>query len=147
MRKLLLLAALSMFIITVNAQVIPPTFEKVSDSLWKITEPTYGGKLITREAVPIDHLQWTSEINKRIRTAGILGSASFGLGAGAFVCEVASVKGKNLQKASMLLGIGAVGLGFAAAISLIGEKVYVTPEGVILKLNHPKRSTNVQQRQ
>ena len=147
MKKLLLIAALLTLITSANAQVKPATFQKLSDSIWMITEPTYGGELITREAVSIDHLQLTSEINNRIRTAGILGSVSFGLGAGAFFCGAASIKGKNLQTASMLLGIGAVGLGFAATICLIGEKVYVTPEGVILKLNHPKRSTNVQQKQ
>ena len=148
MKKLTIIIALLSLITEAQGQVKPTTFEKVSDSLWLITEPKLGGELTTRQAVPISHDQLTIDINNRVRAAGTCFFVSGCLTIGAAVTGYIALNGKNNLPLAvpLVLSGAAVVLNFAGAINMMNDKVYLTPEGVILKLNNPNRSTTVQQK-
>ena len=148
MKKLLLFAVLLSLITAAHAQLKPTTFEKVSDSLWLITEPKLGGELTTREAVPISHDQLTIDINNRVTAAGacFMISGLLAMGTAVTGCLAVNSKSNFPIAVPLILSGAAVALNFAGAICLMNNKVYLTPGGVMLKLNNPKRSTTVQRR-
>ena len=150
MKKLTIIIALLSLITAAQAQVKPTTFEKVSDSLWLITEPILGGDLVQKEAFPISHAQLTVDINNRIRK-------SAGFVTGGIVCSWASIlsgfaystgKGDVYKTVSIFTGVASFGLSIVALANLFPSRVTATPDGIILKIgkNTGNRSITVQKK-
>ena len=140
MKKILLAIAAVLLIMDMQAQY-KTTFEKVSDSLYYVTEPAYGGGMVTREAYPVDHAQMTADINNRIRKAT-------GFQIGGVVCSAASTASAMLyakskedvfMTASIITAVAAVCLECAAVYNMFPERVTATPDGIILKLGKKRK--------
>ena len=140
MKKILLAIAALLLIAEVKAQY-KTTFEKVSDSLWYVTEPAYGGGMVTHEAYPVDHAQMTADINNRIRKAT-------GFQIGGVACSAASVASVVLYTkskedvfitTSIITGVAAVCLECVALHNMFPERLAASPDGIILKLGKKRK--------
>ena len=140
MKKFILIMAMSSLISATHAQVAPTTFEKVSDSLWYVTEPMYGGGMVTREAYPVSNAIVTADINNRVRSAACFYT-------GGLICTTASLasslayartKENVYNTASAITGVAAVCLYSVVLFKLFPDRVVATPDGVILRLGKKK---------
>lgn len=136
MKKILLVITALLLFPEVKAQY-KTTFEKVSDSLWYVTEQAYGGGMVTHEAYPVDHAKMTADINNRIR---VFASLQIG-GAGCAVLAVAGSAawintGSSIGKIVAIgASAGAIVLSAAGLFTLASfDRVEVTPGGITLRL-------------
>ena len=120
--------------------------KKVNDSLWSFEhEGVFKGY-----GTPVDETILLANLNNRTRNA-----AGCFIASGLFIAGAGIIEGVNLfvDKQSTpihyvagLMVVSSLVFEIAGVATLSNDKVYVTPEGVIIKLNQPRRSTIVQRR-
>ena len=150
MKKLLIIASFILVVAPIMAQNTGPNLQemiggkdyeivRIGDSLWRFEkEGKFQGY-----GTPVDETLLLAKLNNRTRSAGICFLSSRLLNIGTIGVELYNYtkKGEPLKSLHIVagaLGVASICLDFAGCVMLVNNKVYLTPEGVIVKLNKPE---------
>lgn len=115
-------------------------WEKANDTTY-IRQFVQTNGMLTEYAKPVDMAALTMKINNDLRGAALCQAGCLVTGGIATVATVSNVrnhngKSKPLIAAATITGLAGVGLGIASIFFLNKEKVYISPDGVVIRITH-----------
>ena len=139
-KQLIIIAAL---LLAAIAPLSAQDFEKLNDSTW-VRRYVYSYGTLSEYASPVDQSALLAKHNNDMRSAALLQGGCLASSALAtFVAYKNATRygGNNefLNATATVLGIGAVAMGVASVFKLHQRKVYLTPEGIIVRINRTER--------
>lgn len=100
--------------------------------------------VVTDYANTLDMVTWNTKLNNDMRSAALCQAASMGCGVAAGVTGLLSALGNNrapgLTVTSLVFLAASVGLEVASVVKLHQNKVYITPDGVAIRISRTERS-------
>lgn len=147
MKTALRIIAAMLIALAAVAPVRAQEWERVNDSTWQRMATSWpNSKPELETGTPITAMQLAIETNRRNRQAGFCMLWSMGCVAISGGIALLNHSGKSAgSKAGDGLAIGfgvaALGLQVAGVVSLIGPRVSVTPEGVVVKIGRQRKAS------
>ena len=113
---------------------------KVNDTTY-IRQFIHTDGVLTDFAEPVDMVALTAKINNDLRAASLCQAGCLASGGIATVASLVNVnkhlgKSKGLEAVSILFGIGGACLGVASIALLHQDKVFIGPDGVVIRITH-----------
>lgn len=113
---------------------------KVNDTTY-IRQFIHTDGVLTDFAEPVDMVALTAKINNDLRAASLCQAGCFVSVGIATVATLVNLnkhngKSKGLEATSILFGLGGVGLAVTSIALLHQDKVYIGPEGVVIRITH-----------
>lgn len=135
MKRLIIIAAM---VLAAIAPLSAQDFNKLNDTTW-VRHFVHSDGVVTEYAYKVDQAAHIAKLNNDMRKFGLLEAGAVVAGGVAALAELTNVKkhnGKNtaLDMAAVVLGIGSVGMGVAGICVMIEDRLYVSPEGVIIRI-------------
>ena len=134
-KQIIIIAAL---LLAAIAPLRAQDFEKLNDSTW-VRRYVYSYGTLSEYASPVDQSALLDKHNNDMRSAALLQAGSLTTGAlASFVAYKNATRfgGDDfLNATAIVLGVGSVAMGVASVFKLYQRKVYLTPEGVIVRIN------------
>ena len=133
--KQLIIAAL---LLAAIAPMKAQDWNRLNDTTWVSYTLTKNG-VITDYAYQVDQSQLLAIHNNTMRTFGFL---ELGCMASEGIAVLATLQNarkfnnqsKGLKAASIIFGLAGLGMGIAGVSIMVQDKVYLTPEGIIIKI-------------
>lgn len=124
------------------APVRAQEWQRVNDSTWQRMATSWpNSKPELETGTPITAMQLAIETNRRNRQAGfcMLGS----MGCAAISCGIlfSRTGSESLNGVAIGFAVASLGLEIAGAALLIGPRVSVTPEGVVVKIGRQRKAS------
>lgn len=118
-------------------------WEKVNDTTYvRHFMQTKG--VVTEYAHTLDMVEWNTKLNNDMRSAALCRAGAIGCCAAAGVTGLLSALGNNgspgLTVTSLVFLAAGVGFEVASIVKLHQNKVYITPEGVAIRISRTERS-------
>lgn len=135
--------AVAMFIMAAAVPGMAQDFQKLNDSTYvRYIQQT---KSIWAEyATPIDMVAWNTKLNNDMRNAALCQAGAIGCGVAAGATGLLSALSKGpstgLAVASIVFCAAGLGLEIASIVCLHQNKVYITPDGVAIRISRTERS-------
>ena len=100
--------------------------------------------VVTEYAHTLDMVTWNTKLNNDMRGAALCQAGAMGCGVAAGVTGLLSALGNNratgLTVTSLVFLAAGVGFGVASIVKLHQNKVYITPDGVAIRISRTERS-------
>ena len=146
MKKLLKIVAAMLIALAAFAPSQAQEWERVNDSTWQRMWAAWpNSKPVLQTGTAITATQLAIETNRRNRQAGFcmlgsMGCVTIGSGIALLNHSGKSSGSKSLDGLAIGFGVAALGLQVAGVVSLIGPRVSVTPEGVVVKIGRQRKA-------
>ena len=116
-------------------------WERINDTTWARQYKTNKG-IQLEYAYPIDANQIVVDNNNAMREAGacFLGSIGCAVAAGTLVYVGEETRSSSIILGAIALGAMSLGLEIGGMCKLLRNRVYLTPEGVIVKIGKKDKS-------
>ena len=146
MKKTILFAAL---LLAAVAPLRAQEWKRVNDTTWtRFGENQMG--VYTETATLCDISQLVAENNNRMRSAGLCFGGSMACGAIAGgILYLNNRKGDAIPFFNVLgigFGIGSLALSVKGCVELAAKRVYLTPEGVVVRITHSTKRKFIEYR-
>lgn len=132
--------AVAVLIMAVAVPMRAQEWSKVNDTTWHFNDkkwPTMETETTTYTAWSVEQL--AAETARRNRQAGFMLIGSMGCAAASGCAAVFGNGNRTSLGFAIAFGIASVGLQVASAAVLIGPRVKVTPEGVVVRLSRVEK--------
>lgn len=142
--KYIIKIAVALLIMAAAMPTMAQDYQKVNDSLYVLHDVAWPSHdSVVRYATPVDLTRVVVDNSQAIQTAGACYTAAAGL---TFVSGVLTYAAINAKDNSKPLLFGAVAAGATSfilitvgSINLIGNRVYLAPDGVVVKLTKTEK--------
>lgn len=118
-------------------------WHRINDTTWvSYTNTTQG--VITDYAYQVDQAMLIAKHNNNMRTFGLLQlgcMASEGIAFAATMYNMNKYGGNkdSLKGAAFVFGLAGLGMGIGSIGAIVQDKVYLTPEGIIVKIGRTEK--------
>ena len=142
--KYIIKIAVALLIMAAAMPTMAQDYQKVNDSLYVLHDVAWPSHdSVVRYAVPVDMSRVVARNSQAINTAGWCMTAGAGcaLASGMFVYRASKTKRepKPLWVGAAVMGTAAFVFETIGAINLIGERVYLAPDGMVVKLTKTEK--------
>lgn len=134
MKKTILFAAL---LLAAVAPLRAQDFNRLNDTTW-VRHFVHTNGVVTDYAYKLDQAALTAKLNNDLRSAALCQVGCLGTGA-LCMLEVYRYGQKQTNArlaAAIVFGVASLGCGIASVCKLYQKRVYVSPEGVIIRIGH-----------
>lgn len=137
MKKALIIAAL---LLAAIAPLSAQEWHQVNDTTWRRDFVRSDG-VITDYAYAVDPVSWATQINNDLHNAALLQYAMMGTAALAAIDMMLYAMRPSSARLMAGIALGAASIGcYAASVAQLHQKrVYVSPEGVIIRIGRTER--------
>lgn len=137
MKRLIIMAAL---ILAAIAPMSAQDFTRLNDTTWVRNTMLTNG-IMTEYASSIDNAALTVKINNDLRNAALCQAGAFGMGmlAGIESLRYAQKQTKARRAGAIAFGVAAFAFEIASVCHMYQERMYLTPEGVIVKIGRTEK--------
>ena len=130
--------AVALLIMATAVPVMAQEWEKVDDTTY-VRRFIHTDGVLTDYAEPVDMTALTMKINNDLRSASLCQFGCMGSGAVATAAALINAsehggKSTTLTTATVIFGIASVGLGIASVCKLYRQRVYMAPDGVVIRI-------------
>lgn len=146
MRTIISIIAAMLIALAEVAPVRAQEWQRVNDSTWQRMATSWpNSKPELETGTPITAMELAIETNRRNRQAGFCMLGSMGcvaISGGIALLNHSRVGAgsKSVDGLAIGFGVAALGLQVAGVVSLIGPRVSVTPEGVVVKIGRQRKA-------
>ena len=113
-------------------------FNKLNDTTW-VRQFVYSDGVVTEYAYQVDQATHMAKLNNDMRTAALYQAGALGCG---FACFGAAAlnsihyegKSKFLNATTIVFGLAGLGFEIASIDKLCQKRVYMSPEGVVIRI-------------
>lgn len=100
--------------------------------------------VVTEYANTLDMVAWNTKLNNDMRSAALCQAGAIGCGAASAAMGIAYIAKSNHSKGLLVAGaaflVASVVLKVASVVKLHQNKVYITPDGVAIRISRTERS-------
>lgn len=134
MKKTILFAAL---LLAAVAPLWGQDFIRQNDTLWT-RQFVHKDGVVTDYAYKLDQSALIAQLNNDMRSAALCQAGCVVTGAAATLEAILYAKNPSgfRKGAAIVFGVASFGLGIASICKLYQKRVYVSPEGVIIRIGH-----------
>ena len=146
MRTIISIIAAMLIALAAVAPVRAQEWQRMNDSTWQRMWAAWpNSKPVLQTGTAITAMELAIETNRRNRQAGFcmlgsMGCVTIGSGIALLNHSGKSSGSKSLDGLAIGFGVAALGLQVAGVVSLIGPRVSVTPEGVVVKIGRQRKA-------
>lgn len=141
--KRMIIIAVAVLIMAAAVPMRAQEWTKVNDTTYvRHFMQTKG--VVTEYAHTLDMVEWNTKLNNDMRSAALCRAGAIGCCAASVAMGVAYIAKSNHSKGLLVAGVAFLGasvcLDVASVVKLHQNKVYITPEGVAIRISRTERS-------
>lgn len=135
--------AVAVLILAAAVPMRAQEWQKVNDTTY-MRQFTQVNGVLTEYAETLDMVKWNTKLNNDMRSAALFHAGAIGCGVASAAFGLVSLSGSGRRKganiASLVLLAAGLGLEITGTVYLHQNRVYLTPEGVAIRISRTERS-------